>query len=273
MISRHRVKGTLMAGLVAGLVVICTVVMHRSLRSEPNTIDLTSYHITFNEDFSNFNISPWGPNTRWIAHTPWNGDFGDAQFADPILGFPFTVKDGILRIEARRGDDGRWRSGLMATNDPAGHGFSQQFGYFEIRAKLPGGPGLWPAFWLVANKDPDSSAEIDVLEHYGVAPDKYESVVHVWSKSPKTKPYQALFRHSVPSGILYEDFHTYGVDVEAEWTTFYFDRHEMAKTKTPPEHQRPMFMLVNLALGAGWPTDQTPNPSYMYVSYVRAYQK
>jgi beta-glucanase (GH16 family) len=265
-----RLKWTAVAILVGTFAV---VLFHRTLRSEPNAIDLSNYHITFNEDFSSFSISPWGPNTRWIAHTPWNGDFGDAQFADPVAGFPFTVSDGVLRIEARRGADGRWRSGLIATTDPAGHGFTQQFGYFEMRAKLPKGPGLWPAFWLVANKDPDSSAEIDVLEHYGVAPDKYESVIHVWSKSPKTQPYQALFKHSVPTDSLYTDFHTYGVDVDAEWTTFYFDRQEMAKTKTPAEHHRPMFMLVNLALGAGWPIDQTPNPSYMYVSYVRAYQK
>ena len=26
-----------------------------------------------------------GP-ARWTAHTPWNGDFGDAQFADPQIG-------------------------------------------------------------------------------------------------------------------------------------------------------------------------------------------
>jgi len=28
---------------------------------------------------------------------------------------------------------------------------------------------------------------------------------------------------------------------------------------------------VDLALGGGWPIDGTPNPSYMYVDYVRAY--
>jgi hypothetical protein len=34
-----------------------------------------------------------------------------------------------------------------------------------------------------------------------------------------------------------------------------------------------MFVLLNLALGGGWPIDQTPNPSYMFVDYVRAYTK
>jgi beta-glucanase (GH16 family) len=276
MTTRDWFKWTTRAAAMTAAVALFAFISNGGVRSNAdggNTIDLSAYHITFEEDFSNFSVSPWGPNTRWIAHTPWHGDFGDAQFADPTPGFPFTVKDGVLRIEARRGEDGKWRSGLLATNDPDGRGFSQQFGYFEIRAKLPQGPGVWPAFWLISNKDPDASIEIDVLEHYGVAPDKYQSVVHVWPKTPGTKPYEAMFQHSVKSGILYEDFHTYGVDVEPESTTFYFDRTEVTKTKTPPEHRRALFILVDLALGGGWPIDQAPNPSYMYVSYVRAYQK
>jgi hypothetical protein len=33
-----------------------------------------------------------------------------------------------------------------------------------------------------------------------------------------------------------------------------------------------MMLLLNLALGGGWPIDKTPNSSFMYVDYVRAYQ-
>jgi beta-glucanase (GH16 family) len=239
----------------------------------PPALDLSAYHLTFAEEFDDLSVSAWGPDTRWIAHTPWNGDFGDAQFSEPTPGFPFTVENGVLRIEARKGPDGKWRSGLLASTDPKGVGFSQQFGYFEMRAKFPAGAGVWPAFWLVANRDPDTSAEIDIVEHYGIAPDKYESVIHVWSKEGRGRQYQDLVRHSVPAGSLYDDFHTYGAEVGPDWTIFYFDRREMGRSKTPPEHHHPMFLLVNLALGGGWPTDQTPNPSYMYIDYIRAYAK
>ena len=61
---------------------------------------------------------------------------------------------------------------------------------FRDAGKLPPGPGLWPAFWLVANRDPDTSAEIDIMEHYGVAPDKFESVMHVWPKDGRGRQYQ-----------------------------------------------------------------------------------
>jgi hypothetical protein len=236
-------------------------------------LDLSDFQLTFDEPFDTLDVSAWGPGTRWIAHTPWNGDFGDAEFVNPTPGFPFSVENGILRVEARRGADGKWRSGLLSSTDHYGHGFSQQFGYFEMRAKLPEGPGLWPAFWLVGNADPDTSAELDIMEYYGKFSDMYESVVHVWKKSDRGRDYQALLRHNVRTGSLTQDFHLYGALIDPAWIIFYLDRTEVARTPTPPEFHRPVFVLLNLAMGAGWPIDATPNPSVMQVDYVRAYRR
>ena len=77
------------------------------------TLDLERYALTFSEDFDKLDVSPRGPGTRWIAHTPWNGDFGSAQFTDPRPAFPFQTKDGILTITMQKGSDGKWRSGLL----------------------------------------------------------------------------------------------------------------------------------------------------------------
>lgn len=261
----------------AAAVLTCTLGVGAAQGQDRAVLDIRQYIPTFSEDFDDLSVSAWGPiapgKSRWIAHTPKAQDFGDAAFADPEPGFPFTVDKGILRIEARKGADGKWRSGILSGADGKNNGFHQQFGYFEMRAKLPPGPGLWPAFWLVNNQHPDFAAEIDVLEHYGVAPDKYESVTHVWAVTDKAKSSGDLMRHDVPHGSLYSDFHTYGVSIDKDWLIFFHDRVEVSRTKSLPEFHRPMFMLVNLAMGAGWPIDQTPNPSYMYVDYVRAYAK
>jgi beta-glucanase (GH16 family) len=257
------VLGLFFVGAVAG----------RFEKSGSEVLDLSSYALSFSEEFDSLDVSAWGPGTRWIAHTPWNGDFGAAQFANPEPGFPFVIENGILRIEARRGTDGKWRSGLLSSADQKGAGFLQQFGYFEMRAKLPAGPGLWPAFWLIANKDKDSSAEIDILEQYGQFPGDFESVIHVWRRAPGAENYQATLRHKVTPGLLSADFHLFGASVESDWIIIYLDRVEIARTPTPPEHHRPMFVLLNLALGGGWPIEQTPSPSFMYVDYVRAYKK
>lgn len=219
-------------------------------------------------------MSASGPGTTWTAHTPWNGDFGDAQFADPQPGFPFSLTKDGLRIELRRNADGRWQSGLLSSTNPGGAGFAQRYGYFEVRAKLPAGPGVWPAFWLDSRPPADSadpSVEIDVIEHYGKFPAAYNSTVTVWNKPSVGKPQSQMIIHAIPTGLLSSDFHRYGVKVDPEWIVFYLDRKQTWRVRTPPEHRHALTILLDLGLGAGWPIDKTPTPSFMDVQYVRAY--
>jgi glycosyl hydrolase family 16/glycosyl transferase family 1 len=246
-----------------------------SFRTAQSAVDLCHSHPTFTEDFDKLSVSRWGANgSRWIAHTPWNGDFGDASFADPQPGFPFRVENGVLDIEARKGPDGKWQSGLLASATPANTGFAQHYGYFEMRAELPPGPGTWPGFWLNSNQPHDAKepgVEIDVVEYYGQFPDAYHSAVHVWNKTnPKDSRVEDHVT-SVPYGSLTSGFHTFGVDVEADWITFYLDRRETWRIKTPPELTSDLMILVDLALGSGWPIDRTPNPSVMKIDYVHAF--
>jgi hypothetical protein len=235
------------------------------------TLDLTGYHVTFDEDFTEpLSVSAWGPGTRWIAHTPYSGDFGDAGFADPEEGFPFTIEDGILRIEAKKDGD-RWRAGLLSSVDPKGEGFSQRLGYFECRAKFPKGKGVWPAFWLLGQAQlvdrAKTQIEIDVVEFYGVGPNALHTTVHLWYPDAK---HWAEGHPSIVEGMT-DEFHNYGVMVTEDDIIFYFDGVELRRMATPEEAKVPLYILVNLALGGGWPIDETPNPSHMYVDYVRAY--
>jgi beta-glucanase (GH16 family) len=260
------------AGLPAFFLLLCTA-LHPVEAQERMEIDLSRYEPTFVEEFDTLDVSPWGPGTRWIAHTPWSGDFGAAAFANPRDGFPFTIENGVLRIEARKGTDGKWRSGLLASVDRAGNGFSQQFGYFEMRAKLPAGEGVWPAFWLIGRDRSTHTAEIDVFEHQGRFPHRFTSSVHVWDRMEPKKSRSVHHRVGVPSGSLSEQFHTYGVEVDSQRVRIYFDRREVWSTPTPKEHHQPMYVLLNLALGSGWPIENTPSPSVMSVDYVRVWQQ
>ncbi len=262
---------------IGGAIVAAVTSFHAPLVSgKEATINLDDYRLVFNEKFDRLDVSSKGPGTRWIAHTPWNGDFGDAKFADPEDGFPFTTTDGILRIEARKDISGNWRSGLLASMDANGRGFGLQYGYFEMRAKIPGGPGVWPAFWLdslIPKNSNDPSIEIDVMEHYGKFPNAYESLLIVWPKDRTIKNHTERYVHEEKARPFHESFHTYGASVDKEWIVYYFDRKETWRVKTPAQHKHKLMILVNLALGSGWPIDQTPNPSYMYVDYIRAYTK
>ena len=236
-------------------------------------LDISRYRRTFTETFEHFEVSAWGPGTRWIAHTPWHGDFGDAAFTDPLPGFPFRTASSILRIEARKDGDGRWRSGLIASRDRqgvAGSGFAQQYGYFEIETKLPPGPGTWPAFWL-SSIDAKPNAEIDVFEYYGNAPASYHANVHVWADGQQTFGDGKVV--AIPTGAATSGFNRYGVRIDNDWVTFFFNRREVWRTPTRPEYRQPLYMLANLALGSGWPIEKTPNPSFMYIKSICAYEK
>ena len=236
-------------------------------------LDIAQYRRTFSEDFAHLDVSAWGPGTRWIAHTPWHGDFGDATFVDPEPGFPFRTVDGVGRIEARKDGDGHWRSGLLASRDkqgPEGRGFAQRYGYFEIEAKLPPGPGVWPAFWL-SGVTGSPGAEIDVLEYYGHAPDSYHANVHTWVDGQQTFGDGAVV--PIPAGSATRAFNRYGVAIDPDWVTFFFNRREVWRTPTRPEWRQPLYILANLALGSGWPIDKTPSPSVMFIKSIAAYEK
>lgn len=242
-------------------------------RGDDGVLHLSDYRRTFVENFENFDVSAWGPGTRWIAHTPWAGDFGDAAFSDPEPGFPFQTASDILRIEARKDYDGKWHSGLISSRDkqgPQGQGFAQQYGYFEIETKLPPGPGTWPAFWL-SSVDKSPNAEIDVFEYYGNATASYHANVHTWVDGKQTFGDGKVV--DIPPNSATDEFNRYGVSIDHDWVRFYFNRRQVWQTPTRPEFRRPFYILANLALGSGWPIDKTPNPSFMYIKSITAYAK
>jgi beta-glucanase (GH16 family) len=241
-------------------------------------IDICDFSIAFSDEFNDLSISSWDlSGKRWMAHTPWRGDFGDAAFSDPGPDGPFSLQDGMLRITAKRDSSGRWRSGLIAAADASGKGSGIQYGYFEARMRMPPGPGIWPAFWLsslkpTANKSP--AVEIDVVEYYGHDNASYQSVWHVWfeGQSQEYLNRGEGKKIDVQPESLVNAFHNYGVHVAPDWITFYLDRKPVFQARTPRELKTPLYPLVNLALGSGFPIDRTPNPSELLVDYVRVYR-
>jgi beta-glucanase (GH16 family) len=112
---------------------------------------------------------------------------------------------------------------------------------------LPAGQGIWPAFWLdgvvgIKKTRTTNSPEIDVLEAFS-------------------------------TGVNLSNFwHIYHCLVNTDYIHFYLDGLEVSKIPTPIEATLPLYVMVNLALGNGFPID-IPSPTCMYVDYVRAYAK
>jgi beta-glucanase (GH16 family) len=187
---------------------------------------------------------------------------------------PFHLSNGKLDIVAEPLDEaarpvawGRsYSSGLLTTKAS----FAQQYGVFEIRAKIPRGKGLWPAFWLL----PANGAwppELDVLEILGDNPNK---VYMSWHSNGDGKHSSETKAIDIPDASA--DFHTYSVEWTKDTINWFFDDIQVASAPTPPDLHQPMYMLINLAVGGGWPG--APNawtnfPASYTIDWVRAYAR
>ena len=162
--------------------------------------------------------------------------------------------------------------------------FSQAYGRFEARIKLPRGQGLWPAFWMLGN-DIDqvgwpACGEIDIMENVGKEPTIIHGTIHGPGYSGRAG-IEAGYR--LESGQAFADqFHIFAVEWEPKAIRFYVDDH-LYVTRTPsdiPPAQKwtfdhPFFLLLNLAVGGDWPGPPDSNtkfPQTMLVDYVRVYR-
>ena len=194
----------------------------------------------------------------WTNDTPWNTHTDPAQFAyyDPANA---SVANGSLCITSQnRLINGRAYASAFLTSS-ARPKFS--YGYFEIRAKLPKGPGIWPAFWLTN----DSTLEIDGLEALGDRPSRIYQTLH----ENGAQVYQGL-----KDGPDYSaDFHTYGIDWQPTYVKWYIDG-VCTTTYTHAMPADPMWICLNTAVGGAWPgqpTAATTFPVDYDIDYVRVY--
>lgn len=209
----------------------------------------------------------WG-NAEWEAYTdrPENA----------------RVVNGRLVIEARQEEATfsglPYSSARMKTQGL----HAWQYGRIEARMKLPYGQGIWPAFWMLGENIPQkgwpAAGEIDIMEHIGREPDHIYATVHAPGYSGGNGVGSSVI---VPPDSLKNDFHVYAIEWQENEIRWYFDDQEYFKI-TPadvPEQwifDHPFFIIINLAVGGRWPgypNTTTTFPQFLFVDYVRVYQK
>ena len=150
--------------------------------------------------------------------------------------------------------------------------FSQAFGKFEIRCRVPHRKGLWPAFWLLP--EPKSwPPEIDILEIPGHETDRVYMSNH-WVNPGKPQGNSKSITGEYKGPDCSKNFHTFAVEWEPGEIRWMIDgelRHR--SRKEVPEI--PMFILVNLGVG-GWaeaPDESTGFPADFEIDSVRVWEK
>ena len=139
----------------------------------------------------------------------------------------------------------------------------------------PAAPGTWPAFWILPSDNLVAPtpvvAEIDAVELYGHEPKGACESTHQFANGKDSGIAQCGPRFANERDAL--AWHTYGVSVTPADITFYIDGHVVAIAPQVDGGGAPMFFLVNLALGGGWPVSlgAVQDRAQLYVDYVRVY--
>ncbi len=234
-----------------------------------------------------------GPDGSHVDPGKWTFETGGNGFGNNELEY-YTkrsrnaiIRGGNLVIRAFKekytGADGVTRQYTSARLKTQAK-FSQKYGRFAARIKIPRGQGLWPAFWMLGN-DIDhvgwpTCGEIDIMENVGKEP----AIIHGTIHGPGySGPEGIEARYTLPRGQAFADqFHIYAAEWEPTAIRFYVDDHLYA-TRTPSDispaqkwvFDHPFFLLLNVAVGGAWPgspDSNTPFPQAMLVDYVRVYR-
>lgn len=192
------------------------------------------------------------------------------------------VEDGALVIEARverlskaqvrdwGGQD--YTSARLVTRVPLGPGF------FEVRAKLPCGRGIWPAIWMRApyGRWPDSG-EIDIMEMVGWKPGVVHSTLHTAAFNHARNTQRGAQRQ-VPTACT--EFHRYQLDWRADTITVGVDGRAFMRIDNDQPggadawpFTRAFNLILNVAVGGDWAgqegVDDAAFPQRMSIDYVR----
>jgi beta-glucanase (GH16 family) len=252
-----------------------------------------------------------GPNgsapdsTKWVYDIGW----GDGGWGNNELEYYTSGRDnsflqgGSLVIEARTDD---LQPSMVCGSSPCNYTsarmktlgtFSQQYGRFEARIKIPTGSGMWPAFWMMGTDFPTvdwpACGEIDVMENWG----SDGTVIAGTTHDPGANSENGISGEYTFSSLttVANDYHVYAIEWDVNAVKFFVDTteyHCVRKPSAPSSScgaisgtvanaphtwpfDKPFFMLLNLAIDSS--SDNRPNsstkfPAQMLVDYVRVYK-
>jgi beta-glucanase (GH16 family) len=252
---------------------------------------------------NNFDVSPGDALTL-----VWSDEFSSAQL-DPAVWF-FETGDGSQygipgwgnnELQWYLPDNARLSNGMLVitVRDEPQSGrnytsarintrdrFAFRFGRIEARMRVPGGQGLWPAFWLLPQDSVygtwAASGEIDVMEAVNLGAAGGNTVygtIHYGGEWPDN-----VFTgetYVVPTDARTE-FHTYALEWDASEMRWYVDDVLYAVQNAwfssgapyPAPFDQPFYILLNVAVGGnfpGSPNAATAFPVTMEVDWVRVY--
>lgn len=157
-----------------------------------------------------------------------------------------------------------------------------QRGRIEIRAKMEGVQGAWPAIWMLPGSSPNQEwphgGVVDIMERLNQDTFVYQTVHSYYTHTLKEDD-------NPPNGTIVsirpDEFNVYGVDFWPDSLVFHVNgvkTFTYPRIDTDKEGQFPFdmeqYLLIDMQLGGTWvgEVDPTGLPVEMAIDWVRYYQ-
>ncbi len=248
---------------------IVSMITHGIHAQQPQ--NLTGWALTFSDEFDGQAVD----TEKWEVLNLKDSHNDEKQYYLPEQA---SIVDGVLRLTAtHETHDGKdYRSARLES------WFTQAYGRFEARAKIPTTKGLWPALWLLPrNVRWPLGGEIDIMEHGGSKPQQVVHAFHYADEAGKHDYVHHAYTTEQADGdpVQFPDeFHVYSVIWTPTEMVFYVDGVESYRVdkQQVPVPDTPMSIILNSAVG-GWfdgdPDETTVFPQHFDIDYVRVYQR
>jgi beta-glucanase (GH16 family) len=239
--------------------------------------EISGWSLIFDDEFDRAGApdpSKWTPELGYVRNE-------EAQYYT-ARGDNLRVENGMLVIEAHREryQGFSYTSASITTLD------HEQFlyGRVEVRAKLPGGLGTWPAIWLLGSDINEvgwpACGEIDIMENVGHEPKRIYGTVHTPAYNHTLKTSKG---GSIDVEAPSEQFHLYALDWSKDRVEFFVDgrryftfENEGGGNAVWP-FDKPQYLILNLAIGGSWGGERGIDdglfPHRYLIDYVRVYRR
>ncbi len=197
-------------------------------------------------------------------------------------------ENGVLRILAKR--ENYFDQGVTKefTSARLNSKFAFQYGRVEVRAKLPFGPGTWPAIWMLGKNINENGAywqtqgfgttgwpacgEVDIMEHWGTNQNFVSSAIHTPSSFGGTVNYggQAIANASDAYHLYVAEWSEEEITFSVDGNVYYTYNPDVKDADTWPFDQE-MYFILNVAM---LPTvEPSFTESSMDIDYIRVFQE
>lgn len=244
------------------------------------------WKLVWQDEFDAPELSP----KKWNVLTREQSKHNELQYYVPDEVY---IENGSLRLRSRKRDYGsqHYTSGRIDTSGK----FAPVYGRFEIRGRLPGGKGIWPAYWLYPqNRDwpmeqlmshavaegrerqiPEERpwyTEMDIMEFLGHERTVLYATYHYHTFQGEKKSTSGTLKGDTD---FTKDFHLYAFEWDPDEMRWFIDGKQIFATKIAVPHT-PHYLIINTAVGGQWPgnpDEVTEFPQYHDIDYVRVYQR